>query len=282
MINMIKADFYRAIRSKGIYIAFIIMILMIAIDVYLVEPGGVTMQINTSQLVENEVETEMSQMTYEEIKALSVSEIREMMLNTKGYALDKDILACNMNLYYLFIFVVAIIIAADFSGSTVKNTLSSAISKNKYFISKLTFVSICCLVLFFMNTYIMYFANIIFNGKNLASSIDTITKITLLQLPPILAFISILTGLAFILKKVAAFNTVVIPLMMVLQALLNLGISVFKLDNKLFDYDLQVMLIKLTRNPSNNYILHSYLMCGAIIIIFNMIGYMSFKKAEIK
>ena len=280
MINMIKADFYRLIRSKGIYIAILILLLIIGMDIYTVQPGNVGLKVDTE--VDTDFENEMSNMTYEEISALTISEFREIMLRTKGYALDRDILACNMNLYYIFIFVAVIVIAAEFSGSTVKNTLSSAINRSRYFLSKVVFVNLCCVGLFFLNTYIMYFANILFNNRDLASDFDVITQVTLLQLPPILALTSILAGLAFILKKTAAFNTFVIPFILIFQLLLNVASAFFKIKEEWLTYELQQMLIRMTLEPSKNYILHSYFVCAVIIIVFYLIGYLSFKKTEIR
>lgn len=278
MINMIKADFYRLIRSKGIYIAIFILLLMIGVDIYTVQPGSIALQINTGIEAENEL-TDMSDAEYQ---ALSMGDLRKIMLNTKGYAFDKDMLATNMNMYYLFIFVAAIVIAVEFSGNTVKNTLSSAISRRKYFLSKAVTVNIGCLVIFFLNTYIMYFGNILFNNKNLASSLGEVTKITLLQLPPILTLISILTGLAFMLKKTSIFNTIAIPLAMVFQLLLSLLTTLFKIKEEWLEYELQTMLVKLTGNPSHSYLWHSYLLCAVIIVVFYLAGYLFFKKSEIK
>lgn len=278
MINMIRADFYRVIHSKGIYIALFILLLLIGIDVYMVHPGSIALGIGT----ETVVESEMADMPIEELRDLSIGDIREIMLNTKGYVLDRDVLACNMNLYYLFIFVAAIVIAAEFSGNTIKNTLSSAISRRRYFLSKVFFVNICCLVIFFLNTYIMYFANILFNSKELASDLGTITKVALLQLPPILALVSILTGLAFVLRKTAVFNTVVILLAMVFQLLLNLAAMVFKFKEEWLGYELQRMLVNLTHDPTQSYVLKSYLVCAIIFVVFYLAGYLAFKKSEIK
>lgn len=284
MINMIKADFYRLVRSKAIYIGVIIMLLMIGSSIYLVEPGamGVTGAVADSEEDEEWEEAPYSNMTYEEMSSLSTSEMRELALKRKDYKLDKDILKENMNMYYIFIFVVAILLTVDFSGGCVKNTLSSAISRNRYYFSKLVFIILCCTVLFFMNTYISYFANIIFNNKNIASSIGTVTKITLLQMPEVLALTSVLMGIAFMVKKTSIFNTISIPLMMLVQTAMGFIVMIFHLNEKIFNYDFQVMFRRLAENPSDGYLRNSYLLCGAVIIVFNALGYLSFKKAEIK
>ncbi|MCH5267945.1 MAG: ABC transporter permease subunit [Lachnospiraceae bacterium] len=284
MVNMIKADFYRLVRSKAIYIGVIIMLLMIASSIYLVEPGamGVTGVVADSESNAEWDESPYSDLTYEEITSLSTSEIREMSLKRKDYKLDKDILKENMNMYYIFIFVVAILLTVDFSGGCVKNTLSSAISRNRYYSSKVVFITLCCTVLFFMNTYISYFANIIFNNKNLASSIGTVTKITLMQMPEVLALVSILAGIAFMVKKTSLFNTISIPLIMLGQIAMGFIVTIFNINDKIFNYDLQVMFRRLADNPSDSYLRNSYLLCGAVIVVFNVLGYLSFKKAEIK
>ena len=283
MINMIRADFYRLIRSIGFYVAILILLMIIGISIYFVEPGYVGMSGSAqSAEVTSEIRSELDEMSHEEIQALSSSEFREIMLKTEGYEFDRALLSANMNLYYLFIFFAAIILTVDFSGSSVKNTLASAISRNKYYFAKLSFISICCTAILFLNTYIVYFANIWFNNKNLASSLGTVTQISLLQLPPMLALASILTGIGFMVKRTAVFNTITIPLIIVLQIVLNLAATIFKIKEEYLYYEFQLMIGKLANNPSDSYVLHSYLVCAVVIIVFNLLGYLSFKKAEIK
>lgn len=220
--------------------------------------------------------------TLEELNDMSMSDFRKIMIQIKGRELDREIIANNMNLYYIFIFIVAIVISADFSNKGVKNTLSSAISRKKYFLSKILFVNLFCLVLFFLNTYLAHFGNIIFNSKDISASLGTITKTTLLQLPPMLASVNILTGFAFILRKNSLFNTVTIPLILVFQIIFSTFVMLLKIPEKFLDYELQSMFMTLANNPSNKYIINSCLICAVIVILFNSIGYMCFKKSEIK
>ena len=291
MINMLRADLYRLLRSKGFYIAVFILLLIIGVSIYMVEPGHVGMAGTVGEIsyetdldIQNVSNKEyvMNEMSYKERQELSASQFREIMLKVEGYELDRNILAVNMNLYYIFIFFAVIILTADFSGSSVKNTLSSAISRNKYYFTKLCFISLCCIVVFFLNTYIAYFANILFNGRKLASSLETVTKISLLQLPAMLALASILTGIGFMVKRTAIFNTVAIPLILVFQMVLSLAASIFKIKDEYLYYEFQIMIGKLANDPSNSFILHSCLVCIAVIIVFNLLGYLSFIKAEIK
>ena len=278
MINMMKADFYRIFRGMGIYIGFAIMVLMLVLDIYTVSAGSLVFRVSTEAQPENE----LSSMSYDEISQLSINEYRKYILASKNYQLDRDILAQNINLYYVFIFVGAVVISADFSGGSVKNTLSSAISRRKYFLSKLACVVLSCVVLFLLNTYIMYFTNKIFNGGSLALSIGDITRITLLQLPPILALSSILIGFGFVLKRPAVFNTITISFMLMIQMLTSVLSFFFKIPERVFDYELPNMLARLAYNPSGDYIAKSYLVCAAMIAAALLLGWAFFKKAEIK
>lgn len=283
MINMIRADFYRLIRSKGFYVAILILLIIIGLNIYIVQPFYIGLSgAALSAEVSEDIHSELDDMSLEERQYLSVSDYREIMLKSEGYKLDKDILASNINLYYFFIFIIVVCVTVDFSSGSIKNTLSSAISRQKYYFAKLGFISICCTVLFFLNTYIVYFANILFNNENLTSSLETVTKISLLQLPPMLALASILTGIGFMVKRTAVFNTITIPLIIVFQVVLNLAVAMFKMNEEYLFYEFQLMLGKLTINPSVSYVLRSYLVCTAVIIVFNVLGYLSFKKAEIR
>lgn len=283
MMNILRADFYRLIRSKGFYIAMLILLATIGLSIYTVQPGYIGISGGAmNEEMSASMQSVLSEMTHKEINELSLSDFRNIMLKTEGYTLDKAILSANMNLYYLFIFIAVIALTVDFSGSSIKNTLSSAISRKKYYLAKLSFISICCTVLLFLNTYLVYFANILFNNQNLASSLGTVTEITLLQLPPMLALASVLTGIGFMVKKTSVFNTITIPLIMVFQIVLNIIITIFKIKEEYLDYEFQMMIGKLANNPSSSYILHSYLVCAVVIVIFNLLGWLSFRKAEIK
>lgn len=142
MINMVKAELYRIFRGVGIYIAIAAMLLLIGLSIYSVGAGSIGVHIDTTQ----SVDSPLNDMSYDEIQVMSTSEYRKAMLKSEGFELDRDILSCNMNMYYVFIFVVALAVAVDFSAGSVKNTLSSAISRKRYYLSKLIFITFCCLL----------------------------------------------------------------------------------------------------------------------------------------
>lgn len=283
MFNMIKADSYRITKSIAFYIVAAIIFALAAVSIYLVSPGTIGQanigDISTAQYSQ---ETPLDDISFEEMQDLTPKDMRKIMLETENYELDREILAMNMNLYYCFIFIAALIITVDFSSGSAKNTLSSAISRNKYFISKTAIVFGICIFLFFLNTYVVYFGNMIFNSGKVSSDLWTVTKVSLLQLPPMLALMSILTGIAFAVRKTAVYNMITIPLVMVFQLILGVLIKIFDLKSKIADFELQIMIGKLSADPSDKYIIQSCIVCTVIIIAFLSLGYASFRKSEIK
>ncbi|MDE7105053.1 MAG: ABC transporter permease subunit [Ruminococcus sp.] len=283
MINMIKADLYRITKNVVFYIAIGLVLLMLGVSIYVVQPGVMgQMSVGDISTIEYMQDATIDDMSMQEMSELSVKDLREMVLNTEGYELDKNVLAANMNLYYVFIFIAVLVITVDFSAGSVKNTLSSAINKNRYFLSKTLFVFGMCIFIFFMNTYVCYFGNLVFNYGKVSSDLWTVTKISLLQLPPMLAIMSILIGIAFTLRKTSVFNIIAIPLVMVFQLVMSLVITLFNLDSKISEFEFQIMIGKLTSEPPMDYITKSYIYCALLIIAFLSLGYTSFRKSEIK
>ena len=82
MINMIKADIYRLVRTKGFYVALFLMLLMMSVSIYLVQPGAVSM---TGEIPSNSQAYPMDQITAEDYSNMSVSQMREFMLGSEGY-----------------------------------------------------------------------------------------------------------------------------------------------------------------------------------------------------
>lgn len=283
MINMIKADFYRTVRNIAFYIALGIVLLMLGLSIYIIQPGSMG-QVNTEEVdtTSYSQSSRFDELSVQDMSNMSIKDMRQFMLDSEGYELDRDILGTNMNLYYIFIFITVIAITNDFSSGSIKNTLSSAINRKKYFLSKCAFVFCVCTGIFLLNTYVCYFANLIFNSGKVSSDIWTMTKVSLIQLPVMAALMSILIGIAFSVKKTSIFNVIAIPLIMVFQLILNLVITLFNINNKIADYELQVMINKLAAEPSKGYIIISFIYCAAIIALFLSLGYISFRKSEIK
>ena len=276
MLNIIKADLYRLVRSKGLYIAIALAILIAIISIVTLSGPSIGFSVGINA---DSVDVE----TMQKISAAkSLGEFRSVMKSIGPFELDRGILKQNFNLYFYFIAFVAIIITKDFSSKTVKNTLTSAISRKKYYISKILLVLGISTMLILFNNYFSYFLNLIVNGKEFTSSIGEITKITLYQLPLLYGIICLLVCIAFITRKTSIFNTISIPFLMVFQFIVITLTQLLRIKADWFtNYDLQWAMLKLANNPANDYILKCGLLGLIYVVIFGLIGYSVFKKAEI-
>ena len=179
MLNIIKADLYRIFKGKAIYVAIIIILVLASVSCFSMSPGhiGINTSFEEQPLVQDE---ELLNKVYE---TDSILETRKLMKEYGAYPLDKGQLGANANLYYIFIIIVVTVLVTDLSNSTAKNTLSSAISRKKYYLSKL----ITCIglgtFLVLINNYGSYLINLIMNGREFSAGLLEIMKLTILQLP---------------------------------------------------------------------------------------------------
>lgn len=279
MLNIIKSDLYRIFKGKSIYVAIIIILILASVSCFSMSPGhiGVNTSFEEQPLIEDE---EILNKVYE---TDSILETRELMKEYGAYPLDKAQLGANANLYYFFIIIVVIVLVTDLSNSTAKNTLSSAISRKKYYMSKL----ITCIglgtFLVLVNNYGSYLINLIMNGKEFSAGFLEITKLTILQLPILYGIISMLVCIGFCFRKTGTFNSITIPLIIVMQLVIMGCSSLFHLNaNNILNYEFQYIIGNLITDPSNTYILKTLVLAVFYILIFNVIGYRVFKKTEIK
>lgn len=278
-MNMIKADLYRIFKGKAIYVCVLIILFAGFVSALSVSPGhvGLSVSQNTSEVISDPEFVEKMQNTN------SLGDLRKLMLSHGAFPLDKEILGQNVNLYYLFIVITVIVLCSDFSNRTIKNTLSSSVSRKKYYFSKLCTIFILATALLLFNNISTVIIVYLVDGKDFISPFSEILKLTVIQLPLIYGIISLLIGLGFVTGKTSTFNTISIPLIMVVQ-LVGFGIiNLFRIKADWFyDYEIQFALSKLATDVQNSYIMKCALLGITYIVVFNLIGYFVFKRKEIK
>lgn len=280
MLNIIKSDLYRIFKGKSIYISILFILFLASISCFSMSPGHIGIATSSSEEQPFIKDEEILNQVYE---TNSILETRKLMKEYGAYPLDKAQLGANANLYYFFIIIVVIVLVTDLSNATAKNTLSSAISRKKYYFSKLFTCIALGTFLVFINNYGSYFINLLMNGKEFSAGLLEITKLTILQLPILYGIMSMLVCIGFCFRKTGTFNSITIPFIIGIQ-LIVMGIStLFHFDStKLLNYEFQYILSNLISNPSTTYILKTLALSIFYIILFNVIGYRIFKKTEIK
>ncbi len=273
MMNMIKADFYRIFKGVNIYLAIGIIIILASVSVGLREVGHIG---NAS-------------IDYQGDTVVEIGETDRMPHTVRTEEQKKnfvvEVLSANVNLYYPIIVIVFVVLMADFSNHTIKNTLSAAVSKNKYYLSKLALILLLSTALIFFNSIFLYLLNFIVNGKAYTGAAARVFAATVKQLPLLLGTASLMTMLGFFTKKAAAFNAVVIPFQFLFQLVLNALCVITEselLVKFLNRYELQAALSLLATSKDRGYIMACTCIGLAEIIMSAVIGCRIFKRSEIK
>lgn len=282
MLNIIKSDLYRIFKGKIIYIAIILILVMAGFSTFTMSPGYIGVATGEDDKASQEMSEEQLKVAKELEGVDDIIQMRKVIKDNLTYGVDKEIIGANSNLYYIFIAIVFVVICSDLSNSTVKNTLSSAISRKKYYLSKLFTVLLLGTAIMLINNYFIYFLNLAINGKQLSAGFMEFTKCVVIQYPIILGMLGILVSLAFITKKKSTFNSISIPLLIVVQLILMAMIVLFKIESSVLDWELQNILTNLVKNPETEYIIKTSLLGCVYFVGANLLGYQLFKKTEIK
>lgn len=277
MLNIIKADLFRILKGKGIYIIIILLFLLSLMSAYTVSPLNVGLNVSGDTTENYGLSDEWLEKLY---SVKSMSETRDILINHGHYEVDVANVVHNNNMYYFFIAVVVFVLCCDFSNGTIKNTVSTNISKKKYYFSKLLLAIGLGTIITFLNVYFAYFSNLFMNGNNFVSSLSNITLLTIRQLPLLYAIISVLITIAVIVRKTSIYNGISIPLLMLFQLIFGF-MNTFNLPKWIYNYEFETALGKLCLNPTNTYIMQTLSLWTIVFIITTIIGYSYFKKKDI-
>lgn len=281
MINMMKADFFRIIRSKSIYVIFAIMLTMAIISAVIKMPGTIATANSDSMEEINEIADEENTNSLDAV----LSKLDSKRSDEQKKIFSLKVIGSNMNLYYFIVFIVYGVLAADISNKTIKNTLSSISDKRKYFLSKLIFILSAATLLIFLNTLFFYGINMIVNGEKYSVSLLRMLEATLLQLPILLGLTAFLTLIVYIFKSGAWYNSIALLGIILFQTILSLSNSLLKcsaITTYLKKYEAQVALYKLAVHPETYHTIVCIIM-GIVMFLASVIAsYYIFKKSEIK
>lgn len=276
MFNLMRADIYRILRGKGMYICLLLITLSLCFSAFLRSPGhlGLNMDISTSG-------TNLEEM--ESIK--SFDDAMDVIRDSEEHPVDADIMSVGGNLYFFFIFAVFVVFCTDLSSHTAKNIISTGISRTTYYTSKLCLSLVIGTFFILFHSYGGYIINLLFNGSGYSSSILDITVIMIRQLPVFYGMISVLVMLSAIIQKTARFTAVTILLLMGVQLIVMALSAIFKFNAAdVLQYEFEGMLRSLAVvGPIATGKLITTTAAGIIMLIIStVVGQSYFKKCTIK
>ena len=255
MINMAKADLYRLVRIKSIYLCISAIAVMYLINLITNQPIIITAGYQTETLSDSSV------------------------------SIDIAMLSCNFNYYFLMLFPVSALIISDFSGGMISNTLSSFTSRNKYFAFKFMFTQCLSLVLFWAGNTIYYLLHLICYGSGSSAPANEFFRLLLIQTPIFIAMISLFVFLAFLIKRATVFNTIMISVPILYSGLIGLLMLVRSTKSfaaeHLVTYDLTTVFERVTRLSSDTmYLFEAETASFLFSAVMFLVGIRYFNKCE--
>ncbi|MCL2360515.1 MAG: ABC transporter permease [Defluviitaleaceae bacterium] len=267
MLNLIRADIYRVLRGKALYITLIVLLancILMVISMNAFQTGVVT--ITMPEAVIDEL-----------VPSMAVTGVTTPQL-----------IATQMENFVFFLLPVIVIVAgAIFSHGTVKNDIAWGVSRTKLYFSKLILSSVIGFLL--MLVYIGFstvIAMIIngYGGPAPAGHWISLLQIFSAQLLLLLAFIGVGVFLAFVTKRVAAVNGGFIAFIFVPLFILSMVVLINTNLEWLMEYEMLGNIMALAYLPymETREILRA-LGIGAFFLVGSTIGGIAlFRRSEIK
>lgn len=261
MLNIIRADIYRLVRSKSIYITAGVLIIYVSLLVFTEGTIGVAANIA--------------------VKA------EDAVVENAGLSTLTKLLESTNNLIYFLLPIFLSVSATMFSCGTVKNDIASGISRTKLYFSKLILCSILCAAIMILYVFSGFLFIAIFQGfqdsLTWKNTLD-ILKITGAQVIFLLAFTSIGVFLSFATRRSAVVNGAYIAFSTLPVVIITIISDANKKFLELLKYDLVGCIQSLTKIdilPDTD-ILRIFTIGVVYIFVSTLGGLLLFRRAEIK
>lgn len=279
MMNIIRADIYRIVRGKGIYITLAAFLAMIILQVV----GGTNM--NAGVNIVSLEDMNLENLSIEELRSQTF-DISELFSPPSGREAPSQVMAATSNILYILLPLLVFVGVADFSSGGARNTLACGVSRRKYFCSKLILSCFFCVLLLILYVLFSVIAATLFNGFGGEFTgeyvLDTV-KIFLPQL--LLCLAGACVGVFFVfLFRSAAVTGIYIAFLLVPSILILLLTLMSSRFEALYDYELTSSIGALTQisTMSTGEITKTLLVGVGYIVLAIVGGFAIFRKAEIK
>ena len=267
MINIIKADGKRILKSKSIF-GVPLFILVFSLIVTALFAG-------LKSLMELDLETFLGE------SAGAISTIGAIVTNGPEMTL---FLMQSDTLIYVFVFILLSVSAFDFSSGTIKNMLSIGKSKAQIYFAKLctSYVwTILCVVFYALTAALC--GHLFFQDVPTSEDVLKLISITLKHIPVYLSIITIGHLFVFTTQKIASSMLLYIGCTMLFETIIPLADMVIDLPFKIAWTMPIYQLVELSQNNvSWATYLTAYIACSIYIIGGSIGGYYLFKRSELK
>ena len=277
-MNILRADIYRILRGKGLYISLAVLIVVIALVSLTGGYVGVSYNASDSQ---EEMAGAMEAVGAERPSDETGDASRAP---TGAKALGKAASSSNNVLFFLLP-LVAFISVADFTSGGAKNTLACGVNRAKYFFAKLTLSFVLCALFLLVYILLSVLLASAFNG--FGGALDgafaaLFAKILLSQFWLCLASACVANFFAFLFRS-HVFEGAYIAFLLLPPLLIMTLAFINEWFVKLIDYDLGMIIVSMAQigAMSSGEIVRAILVGAGYMAAAVAGGLALFNKAEI-
>ena len=267
MLNLMRADMYRILRGKGIYITFAIMIAVAVLTIFVFRSS-----MQTGVVVAPEDAEYFNPFLQQEVIT----------------GADAAVMALSSMDFHVFLFLPLFIFIAmsPFSSAAVKNELTIGISRVKFYLSKWILASALGVVMMLVFLALAILFGIIDSGVGDWGNgfVTNVLQSLGMQVLFALAMNSVGIFFCFVIRKAGATEGVYIAFALVPQMVFGLISIAYPEVIRVLEFDLpsQFGLFAQVANNSTGEIARGLAIGAAYLIIPAIAGIAIFKKAEIK
>ena len=267
MMRLMRADIYRILRGKAIYITFAVMVAIVILTVF---------------VVRRPMEVVTVTVTEDELPGMQIA--AEVMSGSVAAQMALD--AMDTLQFYAFIVAIVAVAMSAFSSGAIKNELSVGISRAKLYLSKLILSAMLCLAFMFGWMALSILLAITIDGPGYWSGdfLWGIAKSFGMQTFFMLALNSIGMFFCFTFKRTAATIGAYVALIFVPMMVVSLLVIAFPsaIDYLFYDLASQISIFARTSTIPGAYFARGVAVGMAWLLMPTIAGIMLFKKAEIK
>lgn len=262
MINLIKADIYRIVRGKGIYITGAILLVLFVLQAF-GEIGSIG------------------------ISSDDMEGATAIVKGLTGREAPLNVMRANDNLLYFLLPIIIFIASVDFSSGTAKNVLSNGISRTKYYFAKLILSMLFCTVILISSVIIPTTIVTIMNGFGGAFDweyISQVLNVFALQLLLLFAVTSVGIFFTFTTRRTAVLNGLYLAFCLVPAIVILMLYGFSEKFSKLLEYE---MVMNIRRSAYVNIMagdeIVKTIIVGLVFLTVSLVcGLALFKKCDIK
>lgn len=280
MLSLIKADLYRILRGKAIYITLVGLVLYIVLEISALN------FIATSELTAGIMSEVSSEMGDSDMLAMTGFTIQMTGINCLVI-----FVSMAQNIMYLLLPAAIVVAGTDFNIGTVKNILSRGCTRIKYFFSKYLLITLINIALLIIGYIVAFLIGTVLHGVGTdatgvtSSYMANVIKAALLCFLPYLGYSSVAVFLVFLFKRTASsiafyflFGT--IPVLIV--TLLTLYNSKLDILADIFLYNAFSSILNIVNEGVTNSVIIGIVVSLCYILLSMCGSFLVFKQAEIK